>query len=232
METQDKDYQLTELREINDSQQLFLQEIVSSMELLEKKLETKANEIEYMSKELKNLQCENNCLLTKLSESQNMIKSLQVEKIELLDSLGGDITNRTGTALNNQIQQLESKFGQYEEQIELLEDEKNYQKFMIEQLEETNMKIQKENCNLKINLRNIMGWHGELMLVTRNYESQWLQKSEQSDKIVNDNIKIIEKLKFIKASISENYIKKPKVTKSNSKSKILKEISNEPRKHR
>ena len=70
------------------------------------------------------------------------------------------------------------------------------------------------------------------MLVTRNYESQWLQKSEQSDKIVNDNIKIIEKLKFIKASISENYIKKPKVTKSNSKSKILKEISNEPRKHR
>ena len=210
------------LKETNSSQEIFLQEVFTSIEQMEKKLEEKNLENKKILQSMVNLKSENEELQAKTIQIQNSARLLALEKQELLENMNGDITSRTGKTLNKEIQQLETKFKDFEEKIEELEDEKAYQIFIFEQAEENAKHLRNQNFLFISKLKQLMALHKGLIEENRKYEQAAILDSEKNDKLISDQNSLITMLEDLKKTIDKNYLKRGSFS-INTDSKVLKE---------
>ena len=210
------------LKETNSSQEIFLQEVFTSIEQMEKKLEEKNLENKKILQSMLNLKSENEELQAKTIQIQNSARLLALEKQELLENMNGDITSRTGKTLNKEIQQLETKFKDFEEKIEELEDEKAYQIFIFEQAEENAKHLRNQNFLFISKLKQLMALHKGLIEENRKYEQAAILDSEKNDKLISDQNSLITMLEDLKKTIDKNYLKRGSFS-INTDSKVLKE---------
>ena len=210
------------LKETNSSQEIFLQEVFTSIEQMEKKLEEKNLENKKILQSMVNLKSENEELQAKTIQIQNSARLLALEKQELLENMNGDITSRTGKTLNKEIQQLETKFKDFEEKIEELEDEKAYQIFIFEQAEENAKHLRNQNFLFISKLKQLMALHKGLIEENRKYEQAAILDSEKNDKLISDQNSLITMLEDLKKTIDKNYLKRGSFS-INTDSKVIKE---------
>jgi uncharacterized cysteine cluster protein YcgN (CxxCxxCC family) len=200
------------------SQQLLLQEFELSLEQIEAKLDQNKQEKSELLQNLSDQKSENEEILSKNIELQRNLKILEIEKQELFNNVSGELTNRTGKLLNHEIENLEVKFKDYEQIIEELQDEKVYQQFIYEQLEETYKKTEADCISLRKSLKKSINWMKKTANNMKKSEERLLIEYDNTVTTLDSNY-IIETLKKIKKTITENYTKKSKP----SQSKLLKE---------
>ena len=124
--------------------------------------------------------------------------------------------------MNKEIQQLETKFKDFEEKIEELEDEKAYQIFIFEQAEENAKHLRNQNFLFISKLKQLMALHKGLIEENRKYEQAAILDSEKNDKLISDQNSLITMLEDLKKTIDKNYLKRGSFS-INTDSKVLKE---------
>lgn len=218
---------LLEEKALSIPQQLLFQEMLSSLEIMESKFKTAQKEAENLANLASDLKAEKTYFSENFEKALKKIQVLELEKNDLLDGINGEITQRTGKVLANQIQSLEFKYEQYEENIELLEDEKNYQKFMLDQIGEINQVLQKEKCELQEKVKKMMQWMKENVEEKREFERNQIMRIEPGDQKCIDQSFVLKMLKMVRVSICEDYVRKS--NHSGAKTQVLQEIVNKSR---
>lgn len=199
------------------SQQTLLEDFSNTIEEMGKKLENLSKTNSELLIELSEQKSENVSLTGKIGDFSKQILSLQLEKQDILDNFSGDLTNRTGKVLRNEMSKLENKFQEYEEHIELLKDEKDYQEFIGEQIEEANKRLAQENIDLKNKVKSCLVLIKKVIL---QREKQEIEVMTKADIIENtDKEELVKELLKIRKCIMENYCKKTKIGKTGKKLK-------------